>query len=226
MAHWMAQVVLPYFTNIPRDVSVNTLHFDVTTSDSAATAQAIATATTQLYNLSAVGRTNPIAYYIAGVVSRTANAARVKIYNMDLPKPRPPILEHPWTLGPAASGNNLPLEVSIVSSFQGDLSAGVPQARRRGRVYLGPLGAHAVSQGSGSAFPQVVEGVRLDIAGAFSDYSSAIPVATDGDAQWCVWSRVNSDLVRITNGWVNNEPDTQRRRQSQPTSRSTWSNNV
>ena len=75
--------------------------------------------------------------------------ATVTLYDMRDPKPRIPRLVHPFTMG-TRSTSTLPGEVASCLSFQAAAEAGQPAARRRGRIYLGPLGTNTGSQLTGS----------------------------------------------------------------------------
>lgn len=137
-----------------------------------------------------------------------------------------PLLSLPW-LGPAAPAvddNNLPTEVSAVLSFHGTLTniqeetgATRPRARRRGRVYVGPLTVPSIGFGTpnpflnGSLLTAMREG-----AGAMAD------LADINQFQWSVWSRADDELYEVVGGWTDNAPDVQRRRGVESTARVTF----
>lgn len=136
----------------------------------------------------------------------------------DLPgvKPNYPFDETIFNLAVGPSGATLPAECSIVLSFQGDKAAGFPQARRRGRIFIGPIDAAANSTGRPSA------GAITALSTAAATLKSNV-LALAGDTQWAVWSPSDGAAVEITDGWVDNSFDTQRRRGIRTNSRTTWS---
>lgn len=219
-SNWQVQVVLQHTTNLPRDVSVNTFAFhwpNETAPDWEGGHGAILTAPIRrFYNNPEVG--DSISDYLSGRISRTTNACKFNVYEAMVSNPEP-VWSTQWTLGPSAGFDALPYEVAVAASFQGAATSSMPQRRRRGRVFLGPLGAGALTMTSSTC--EVASGFRTVVADACETLLEETDNETN-DFIWCVWSRVAGLLVPITNGWVNNEPDTQRRRQDRPTSRTTW----
>lgn len=156
-----------------------------------------------------------IAGFLGFSLNRGANAARMEFTNLADPAPRVPYYSRTWTVGPEINGASLmPEEVAVACSWQGDRVSGVPQARRRGRVFLGPLNTFALSNaGLGNSRPwatfrstiaQAASALLADFAGELVVYSrtSVPPVATE-----------------ITNGWIDDAFDTIRSRGPGPTVR-------
>lgn len=223
-AHILAQVVLPYFTGTPEDVAVNTFHFDEGLMDVKEDPELITTPLSRFYTVAAAPSTLKVGECLSSVLSRDAGAARIRLYYMDDPKPRVPFETFPFTL-PTVIGatDGMPNEVAIVNSFQGERVSGLPQARRRGRVFLGPLGKAAFTLGTSSAFPKV----NITYANAIVDASKRLfTEAYDNEVRWCVYSRKNNDLVPVRNGWVDSDPDTQRRRENGVRTRTAWTVSV
>ena len=104
-------------------------------------------------------------------------------------------------------------------SFQGDRLGGTPQARRRGRIYLGGLSSLAISDSTGSTYPMIQASIRTRIAAAATAFRDD---ATTANLEWVVWSETDSVGVPVTNGWLDNAPDTQRRRSVDSTIRTLW----
>lgn len=102
----------------------------------------------------------------------------------------------------------------MVTSFQGARTSGSVQARRRGRIYIGPLKTTTSTNGR----PNSTAITTLATA------SSALGIDLNAvaDTTWCVWSPTSGTAVPITDGWVDNAFDTQRRRGWDPTSRTTY----
>jgi hypothetical protein len=164
-------------------------------------------------NVYSIGASGAMAPWVVG-----ANAS-LKVYNIADPTPRAPVYESILPIsGDAAASSYLPLEVAICLSFQADQISGVPQARRRGRVFLGGFGIVA-SPGDTDQFPQVDSIVTAAIASEATDLATGL--LADGWV-WSVFSRVNNSSAPVSNGWVDNEFDTQRRRGVLATARTLW----
>lgn len=143
------------------------------------------------------------------------NGHTIKFYTAGGPQPNYPYEELTFNFGSAPTLDSLPTEVAICLSFQGLRIPGTPQSRRRGRIYLGPVKATLTA----SARP--TSGIRTIIATAATNLAAAI-VAVDPTYRWAVWSRTDGVAVAITDGWVDDTWDTQRRRGLDATSRTTF----
>lgn len=143
------------------------------------------------------------------------NGHDVKIYDLGDPEPRAPVSEFQWGLTTATSGSPLPTEVALCLSYQAAKMSGQPQARRRGRVYLGSLNAACVdAQGRPTS----------TVLTAWAKFGDDLLTASDASADW-TWgqrSTMTVGLAPVANGWVDNEFDTQRRRGRKPTSRTVF----
>ncbi len=151
--------------------------------------------------------------YISNL-ARIANGLELTSYARADPTPRAPVLTNFYTLGPVGSAP-LPPEVSLCVSFQGPKVSGQPQARRRGRIYL-PFMDEANNGVDGRPSSAMVTA----IAGAAGTLLAASNAATTWT--WEVFSTVSGGNVTITEGWVDNEWDTQRRRGRKATARTTF----
>lgn len=212
----LAKVTIPYFTAIPEDVIVNTWHFDSVASDPGETEYA-----DLLELLSAFYDT---VYSTAGVLTfapwvRPANNT-LQVYRLSDPSPRSPRYESSLTIGDttttAATGTSP--EVAVCLSYQADVTSGIPQARRRGRIFLGGF-AQPMTAGTTVLFPTIGPSQRTQIADA-AETMLANSVAAGWI--WIVHSRTVAGDSVVTNGWVDDEPDTQRRRGRTPLVRTTW----
>jgi hypothetical protein len=129
----------------------------------------------------------------------------VKVYDRSDPIPRSPVIEDNFTLLTTPAGAPLPPEVCVCISFQGDPESGVSQARKRGRIYFGPLDQTQI-EADGRPLTNMVNAMRtaaldlLDKSAAANNYT------------WTVYSASTGDSFPVTNGWVDNEYDIQRRR--------------
>ena len=204
MATVRAQVILRSADSIPENYVTNSWAF--TGSDVPGVITGITAALKGFYD------------YITSTIltSLTAqNGHSVKYYNLPGVKPNYPFSEAVWNLGSAPSSTPLPAEVALCMSFQGQRAAGFPQARRRGRIYIGPCNQANNSSGRPSA------GTISTLTTAGANFKAAISALT-GDTVWSVWSDRDQTGVEVTDGWVDNSWDTQRRRGYDSTSRTTF----
>lgn len=232
-----AQIVLPRTTGLPEDQVTNTLWY--TAPDAVVAAPLIAAAITDFFNSGAT-QNAPIAARIHAGISRTALSSQVRFYQGATVNDvaGSPYLIAPFTLGPigAASPGNLALpgEVSCCLSFHGDLS-GVPEdtpglppgpagdahpaARKRGRIYVGPLTMGATVADTGAANgDQLPSGFFInDLAFAAGQLHRASLATVN--IVWVVASRRDNVVSPVTGGWVDNAFDTQRRRGVKATAR-------
>lgn len=139
-----------------------------------------------------------------------------------------PIASEPW-LGPVApiSGSfNLPNEVAMCVSFHADLTgvleesgATRPKARRRGRLYVGPLIREAVQ----AHLPNPVLNPTFGVA--LREGIGRIMDANDdagSGGSFGVWSRKDATVRVVTGGWTDNAPDTLRKRGQKSSARVTF----
>lgn len=217
MARLRSIVTLPWTSGLAEDVTVNTFHFLTTSSPATATElDQIDTSLQAVWNFSSGVANDELRGYIGDLVSRVADACTIDHYDLDDPEPRVPIRTTTWTLGAADSASTAPPEVALCLSFQANPSSGIPQARRRGRVYLGPWNTNVLSSTG-----RPTSGLQNAVAAAgnflHDTLQGAVPV------RWCVYSRVGDAMAEVTNGWCDNEWDTQRSRGRKATSRVTFS---
>lgn len=211
MATYRFQVTLPYVTGLPADVATNTFYVQCVDDEAANDCAALlATA----YNTTEPGAGHAFCYYLSGIVSREDEACSIKVYDMADPEPRPLIAEQSFTLVENGSDDSLPLEVSICTSFRG---LGPSAPRERGRVYLGPLSTRALSS-SQTADPNTAV---IDAASWLAEWFYNEITETPESMIWVVRSSFGTETP-VKQGWVDNEFDTQRRRQVEATTRKTW----
>lgn len=138
-----------------------------------------------------------------------------KFYDLPGVKPNYPYIEHEWGLDVVPTGDTFAPEVALCLSFQGDRTPGFPQARRRGRIFLGPIRDGIQTNGRPSG-PTLVA-----VKDAAETLSGAIPDVRNG-YRWAVWSVTDQQAVFIVDGWVDDSWDTQRSRGYAPTTKLTW----
>jgi len=221
-----AQVVIPYLSGLPEDVAINTFAFR---EGSDTTGDMIDDWTTDLvafYNGTA--GTGTIAQSLSTILSRSTNVCKIRWFEIVDAGPTvdlgPLITERVWTLGaPAASTVPLPLEVAVCSSIIANDTGptSLPLRRRRGRIYLGPLSTNILANSSSQPIVSAAFVAQVVNRSAF--------LASAGSSTrgfWSVWSRAAGQLTTVARGFVNNEFDTQRRRQVAPTLRSDWTTGI
>lgn len=165
---------------------------------------------------------NAVGKFISRFVNRSATHS-LKMYAISAGPLGSPIANIDW-LGPVtpAETTGLPTEVAGVLSFHADTTnvleesgATRPAARRRGRIFVGPLIPGAMDM---TAPPFMLsESTFLQTLRA-----AAVTLMDRTDVTWCVWSRADAVLRPVVGGWTDNAPDTQRRRGADATARVTW----
>lgn len=215
MAHISARAVIANTSNLPRDVSVNTFHFE-SVAFTPEMIEDIASAIIDFYNVEDTSN-NSVAEFLSSRLSRTNNS-RIEVYDMADPEPRVPVYQVNWTLGTSGNTSSLPAEVAVCASYHGSEVAGIPMARRRGRIFLGPLTTGAMSAGAN----EIARPSGLFVNAIVNAAHDLCAAAVDLGAHWAVYSRVLGTTTPIVGGWVDNDFDTQRRRSAEATDRTLW----
>lgn len=204
MPNIATQVVMQGASNLPEDRFVNTFHF-TSTGPFATVAGAIAT--------SLDTRWDTIGTYISPYVSRNY---QIKSYDLSTAEPRVPTTsDHVMGAVGSATGS-IPEEVAAVCSFRG---APPVTARRRGRVFIGPLNSNALS----AANTGTPTRVNSSFIAAMNSLWQSFASSGAGDFTWCIWSPTDAAMVPIVGGWTDNAFDTMRKRGPKATVRTTWS---
>ena len=204
MTDFYTQVTMEHDSALPEDRSVNVWSADISAVNEATGLAAWHTALETFY-----------ASIDSLLSSSFSGLMTIKSYRRSDAQPRVPILTTPPTLVPGAG--QLPSEVAFVVSFQGVRIAGGNQARRRGRIYLGPLTSTAADTATGRPAAATISTVATAADVLVTSSKAA------ADWEWSVWSTVNLDGTNVDNGWVDNAWDTQRRRGISPTARTLFS---
>lgn len=211
MAFILCTVTIPRDSALPEDVTVNTFHFTTLSTPPLQT------------ELDAINTALLVQYFsIDGFLgSINAGPATVKMYNMADPSPRQPIFDAP-SGAMTFSTTSLPCEVALCLSFEALPVSGINQARRRNRVFFGPLGAAEITTTGGYVRPSAA------LMTAWALFGENLLNASDAavDWSWQVYSpttdatgTLQDAFAPVTNGWVDNSFDTQRRRGGKPTAR-------
>lgn len=207
----LAQVTVAPNSGVSKDTVANTFHF---TTEGTAVARDHTTdirdAIKAFYNASVAPK---ISTYLSDQYAWTN--ARIRLYDLADGEPRAPYYDVHDTLGDPGSVTSLPSQVSCCLSYQGTPTSGLVQARRRGRLYIGPLNTNVVSSG--------------DLTRPSGNFVTALLAAaaglwaSGGDTtwRWVVYSRQGTgQTTRPTQAWVDDRFDVQRRRAVIVTSRS------
>ena len=202
MPFYAAQMTINMTSNVAADAVVNTMHFSG--ANPVVDLPDIQTAMFAFYN-----DIRPM--YSTSV---RQNDHVLKVYDLDDVKPRVPALEVDFDFTSAPSGNILPHQVALCLSFQAVKISGIAQARRRGRIYIGPLSA---AQVTGGGRPNAAA-----IASARDAGDNLLTTTTPMGIVWGVFSPTDANLYAIANGWVDDRYDIQRRRARDAVARSVF----
>lgn len=220
-------------TGLTKDDSVNNFFFEATSADPAVYGPAIANGLKAFYNTVPATGVNPISWYLSNGLS-ILNALDIQMREVTLATGvlTAPKYNDVSNLGVRGSTNDLPFDCAGVLSFQASVT-GVPEttsfppvgpagdthprARRRGRVYIGPLNILAKHTTLGLLNNDTFMEDLRKAASTLKSQTNA------GGIPWSVYSRRDGALRGVATGWVDNAVDTQRRRDLKATVRTAWS---
>lgn len=198
-----AQVILHTVDNVPENYVSNSWAFRLDTTSGAG---GLLTPILDQFYTDLTG-------YLSPVISQ--NGHEVKYTELPGIAPNYPFDEDVFNLSASPSGTALPDEIAVCLSFQGSRQAGFPQARRRGRLYIGPLDTTAATGNRPST------GLLTAMSTAAQTLAAAVD-AIGGSSAWAVYSPTEGASTVVTDGWIDNAFDVQRRRGVLPTSRTTF----
>lgn len=205
-----ASVSIPLDSGVPEDAIVNTFYFDQDDNGLLpppdTSYDAVVTSLEQFYT----------AFDNVLFPASVGNLATVRIYDMRDPQPRLLRRTDTFAINPSAA-NPLPSQVALCMSFAAAPLAGVNPARRRGRVYLGPIAGNAdelinsQSRPSGALRLAVKAGadsliVPNDVGGSSLTWAMYSPTTDAGGAN------IDDSMHDVQSGWIDDVWDTQRRR--------------
>lgn len=201
MPNYRVLAEMPWDSGLPEDVTINTWYFNAAAdADLAGVFDELAT----FYA--------GVDAWLSSILAGGTDGLILTAYDLADAEPREPVRTDGFVLT-LGSGQPLPTEVACVVSYHAAFESGVNKARRRGRVYLGPLDVGIQSGISSFIAPGPQDGIR--------DAAQALLDASDAAANWA-WMQYSSTeaFARVvTGGWVDNSFDTQRRRGIRATSR-------
>lgn len=209
----VAQVIFPYFTGIPTDVTVNRFHFQSDGLLDSQVAELLDTRLTDFYQTIYGSTAATHANYVDWP------SIQLKVFNLDDTPPRiPEVRTMAMTAGTGTTV--VPTEVACVLTWHAAPASGVRFQRLYNRIYLGHLMSSAMSPSAVDAFPVLASGFITSVRTAAQDL-------LDANSSLLDWVQVSNaggtTAVRaISGGWVDNSPDTQRRRSVIASARNTW----
>jgi len=209
-----SQVTLQNESAIPEDHCTNTWYFDCDDGN---------TETNCLDVIDGILTT----FYVAlqdRISDHIVTPLIAKHYDMRDPLPRVPKRTTNIAISRAGVDGLLPNEVALCMSFQAAAASGVNQARRRGRIYIGPLSSTGnLSDTVGECRPSAA--LLADVAAAGTELLVNHALFS-GSAKWAVYSpttditqSLDDSFNDVANGWIDNAFDTQRRRGRDATAR-------
>lgn len=201
-------VSLESSTGLPQDDIVNTFYFEGSGADPANVKDML----DDFYNSVPTGETASVMQQFA--TDALGGDMTITGYDLSDTPPRAPIYEATTSVISPSSTDMLPPEIALCLSYQAQPISGVPQARRRGRVYLGPFNVAVDQNGRPNA------AARGIIAAAARDMLQASNTSVSWE--WQQYSRTTGTGSPVVGGWVDNAWDSQRRRGWDATSRTLW----
>lgn len=156
--------------------------------------------------------------------------SEVMTFDMLEPEPRVPVDVQNNNTVSLTGFQGLPEEVSMVVSYQGVPISGQSMRQRRGRMYLptfsvNDLDATTSTVWKATAVADVVDMMTaikndLEASGCHLVVFSRVAAAAAGGT---LLNQARAGATIVNNGWVDNEPDTQRRRGRPGGTKTAWS---
>lgn len=199
------QVRLQGFTQLPEDIYTNTLYFRIPEVDVP-------------LELTTIESRLQAAYGTPGWGGRYSTVVRTpvewRMYDMADVEPRVPVREGTFDL-PSHDNSGLVEEVAVCLSYRAENESGQPAGRRRGRIYIGPLGTTNISNGTSSSYSSIATACTTAVINGAEE----LHALDQNGVQWVVHSPTDGASRLIVEAWVDNAPDIQRRRGRQPSAR-------
>lgn len=243
---------LPYSTAVPKDIAEMTFHVDSdgSTAEGVIFPAVIGACQAFLDTAHSGGETN-LASYLSGIAANTL-LTKIYRYGADVTTPLgPPVASDSHTIsdpdGPPNT-TDLPPQLAVVTSWRGEhafsldgteLPSNYPPARKRGRMYFGPLNASALETTTGSLGGYVI--VNATLRAALAEATQTLTQTIAANAAGCAVAILSkpfagraavgtpgtpgyvaarpaydASVTVVDNGWVDSRVDTQRRRELSP----------
>lgn len=191
-----AQISVPVDTGLPKDLAVCVPHFE----------QSVNPLPNQL--------ADELAIAMQTYLRSTATMVQVKVYDAENPgtkdDPHPPIGQKTRGVDPLLT--SFPRELALCLSYYADDNV----KRKRGRLYL-PFSWVYKSQATSPTPPALRPHANDQIA--VLAFATMLKTLGGTGTDWVVWSRMDSEARTVTNYYVDDEWDIQRRRGGRPTGR-------
>ena len=210
------QAVFPFFTNQSRDVWTNTTHWLWDDEDAQPTP----------FDFISIVSVRLAAFYktaMEGFRANYVNWTLAHVEAIDLGDPPPRVVhQSPLVIPtPGAAASSIPTEVACVVSYYSEPTSGINRGQRHNRFYLGGMSS-CIAASTVSAYPTLQPQLITQCCTAAENLLGA---NADG-IEWRQYSAVGPEpwgvLRPIVGGWVDNTPDTQRRRGVDASSRTAW----
>lgn len=216
MTLFRVQHTLQGVSALPTDRYVNTFYFQrFTEPDTAAIAELVSKFGLLHSTMMTVPPKRLSEYWSQPALASAGH--RLKVYDLSDPEPRKPIYDTETSLPGMVATAGLPAEVCVCCSYEAPPTSGLPQARRRGRFFFGPLNT-AASDSTGNVRPALA--LQQVLTQAVANMAAQTKLA---GWTWVVFSPTNGLEVlshpAVSRAWVDNAFDTQRRRGPRPTTR-------
>ena len=219
------QFILPHVSGLVRDNVVWDFYFATNVSFDSTVMAAIQTSIEDFYTAIITGPSHQVGNYIGRSISRTIHPV-LKSYNvtghLNGSAAGSPFDTRDLALMPTVTGTGVDLPAEVAGCLSYHTSYGSdpefapgtrPRARDRGRIFIGPLTSLAMQNATTSLGPQFTQNFIDTLTGATAPLMALVnPI-------WQQWSRAAARMSDVTGGWVDNAPDTQRRRGERPTAR-------
>lgn len=214
---YLHQMAFAATSGMPEDTMVNTFH---SVNPDNVSAIGWSAAIEDFYTGTHAPSTGPLSKYMSPFLT---GAYTLKVFNLGDPIPRIPITTITGTVIVDATPSDLPEEIAVCLSYKAAPVVGVPLASTRGRIYFGPLALDAIEGADvgDTTWPTPARPNTL-LIGRLRDSAKNLLTLSDVDDYWAVYSPTRNEAYRVTNGFVDNAFDIQRRRGVGATSRTLW----
>lgn len=203
-------------SGLPEDSSMNVWHFGTNDPSPSTQIASIDDKLQAFYD-------DIAAIYSANTISGNYS---FKFYDLEDDPPRVPLDTITHVLAGAGEADALPTECAIVLSYSAAPESGVDPRRRRGRLYLGPID-QGVSEtadglvfigGSSCTLITIAANTLVEANDILENYWIVFSPTTAGPPPWD-GAALSAASAMVTQGYVDNAFDTQRRRGTAPTTR-------
>lgn len=199
----LAQISMEADTQLPEDVTINTLHF--VGSSAVGDLPALDAQVEAFYT--------DIETFLSATLTGNVTA---RYYDLADPEPRVPRFMNTWTITPNTA--SLPREVAVCLSFKSPTLSGDIAARRRNRIFIGPLAGIATHT---SLYDSDLRPSTAMID-ALLDAAQQLQFAASSELyNWITYSQVEAAGGGVTEFWIDNAFDTMRKRGRAATTRTT-----